>query len=140
MKAASKSSRLTVADVSLTKRYDEVLVGNDVVVYGYPRSLLFNKQPTQLQLDPLRPLLRRGLIAGLNENNHTIILDCAVYRGNSGGPAVEIEAEGPMQKLRVIGIVVEYVPLTEGSEDLSIQFNSGYSIVEPMDPVMELAK
>ena len=53
---------------------------------------------------------------------------------------MEIETDGSVQKLRVIGIVVEYVSLTEGSEDLSIQFNSGYSIVEPMDPILELAK
>jgi Trypsin-like peptidase domain len=117
------------------KTYDQVLVGNDVIMYGYPRSLVDVRQ-----LDPLRPLLRRGLIAGLNEGRHTIVIDCPSYRGNSGGPAVEIEPDGFGAKLKIIGVVVEFVALTEGTEDFGIKFNSGYSIVEPMDSVLELTK
>jgi len=118
------------------KTYDQVLVGNEVIVYGYPRSLIASN--SEQQLDPLRPLLRRGLIAGFNESTRRIILDCPVYRGNSGGPAVEVEPEGFGLKLAIIGVVVEFIPLKEGSEDFFLQFNSGYSVVEPMDFVLEL--
>jgi hypothetical protein len=105
-----------------------------VIIYGYPRSLVDERQ-----LDPLRPLLRRGLIAGLNQSRRTIVIDCPSYRGNSGGPAVEIEPVNlGATSLKVIGVVVEYVALTEGTEDFGIKFNSGYSIVEPMDYVLEI--
>jgi len=40
----------------------------------------------------------------------------------------------------VIGVVVEFVPLAEGSQDFFVRFNSGYSVVEPMDGVLELAQ
>ena len=133
---APKNATLLGVPRENIKLYDEVLVGNDVILYGYPLSLV---QPDKnSKLDPLRPLLRRGLIAGLNDSRRTIILDCPVYRGNSGGPAVEIEPEDLQEKLRIIGVATEFVPLIEGAEDFLVQFNSGYSIVEPMDGVLEL--
>ncbi len=136
----SPQSLFVAANRDLIKTYDQVLVGDDVIVYGYPRSLVVMTGDKPSQLDPLRPLLRRGIIAGLNEQNKTIILDCPVYRGNSGGPAVEIERDDLNLKLRLIGVVVEFVPLAEGSVDFAVQFNSGYSIVEPMDAVLELVQ
>jgi hypothetical protein len=131
---ASAGSGIVGVALENVKKYDQVLVGNDVIIYGYPRSLVDERQ-----LDPLRPLLRRGLIAGLNQSRRTIVIDCPSYRGNSGGPAVEIEPVNlGATSLKVIGVVVEYVALTEGTEDFGIKFNSGYSIVEPMDYVLEI--
>lgn len=49
------------------RTYDQVLVGNDAIVYGYPRSLGAVSADKQFDLDPLRPLLRKGLVAGLND-------------------------------------------------------------------------
>jgi hypothetical protein len=122
------------------RTYDQVLVGNDVIVYGYPRSLGGLSNDKQFDLDPLRPLLRKGLIAGLNGIKRTIILDCPSYRGNSGGPAVEIEPTGLQRKFLVIGVITEFVPLMEVAPDLNFALNSGYSVVEPMDAVLELTK
>jgi hypothetical protein len=107
-------------------------------MYGYPRSLSLDL--SLKQLDPLQPLLRRGLIAGINDQRKTIILDSPAYRGNSGGPVVELEQDNFMTKLRIIGVVSELVPLREGSEDFFLQFNSGYSIVEPMDAILDPAQ
>jgi hypothetical protein len=119
------------------KKYDEVLVGNDAIMYGSPRSLALDVSAGLL--DPLQPLLRHCLIAGVTLLKKTIILDSASYRGNSGGPAVEIEQDGFLQKLRIVGVVSEFVPLLEGSDDFVLRFNSGYSIIEPMDGIIDLA-
>jgi hypothetical protein len=130
-----------------TKAYKDVLIGNDALMYGYPSSLTSNMFGGQL--DPLEPLLRRGLIAGINEQKKTIIVDAPAYRGNSGGPVFEIEQEnfntffkviGVVSEFKVIGVVSEFVPLAEGGEDIGIKFNSGYSVIAPLDGILELAK
>jgi hypothetical protein len=123
------------------KLYSDVLVANPVFLFGYPRSLGLKSLP---QLDAERPLLRRGLVAGLNDSLQSIILDCPVYPGNSGGPVLEVEPQGPTQLLRVIGVVSQFVPnaetwlhTTHGYTNTTIS-NSGYSIAVPMDYVLEL--
>jgi hypothetical protein len=135
---SAKPTNIRSATVDITKRYADVLVGNDAVMFGYPRSLALDVSAGQL--DPLQPLLRRGLIAGINAQRKTIILDSPAYRGNSGGPVIELEQDNFMIKLRVIGVVSEFVPLREGSEDFFLQFNSRYSIIEPMDAILDLAQ
>jgi Trypsin-like peptidase domain len=131
---SSKPGNIRSASMDTIKRYADVLVGNDAIMYGYPLSLAVG------QLDPLQPLLRRGLIAGVNQQNRTVIVDCPSYRGNSGGPVVELEQDNLMIKLRIIGVVSQFVPLREASEDFTLQFNSGYSIIQPMDAIIDLAQ
>jgi hypothetical protein len=135
---SATTTNIRLANMDTIKRYADVLVGNDAIMYGYPRSLALDVSSGQL--DPLEPLLRRGLIAGFNDQRKTIILDSPSYRGNSGGPVVELEQDNFMTKLRIIGVVSEFVPLREGSEDFFLQFNSGYSVVEPMDAILDLAQ
>jgi hypothetical protein len=112
---SARTSKLRSASMDTIKRYADVLVGNDAIMYGYPRSLALDLSAGQL--DPLQPLLRRGLIAGVNDQRKTIILDSPAYRGNSGGPVVELEQDNLMTKLKIVGLVSEFVPLREGSED-----------------------
>lgn len=120
------------------KRFDEVLVGNEVILFGYPTSL--GLQP-MAQIDPLRPLLRKGIVAGQNFAKHSIILDCPAYPGNSGGPVIEIDEQGPFQRrYRMIGVVDQYVPYADSSRTLTIMANSGYSVIVPMDFVLELVR
>ena len=125
------------------KKYDEVLVANDVLLFGYPTSLGIQESP---QLDPQRPLLRRGIVAGLNPNAKSIIIDCPSYPGNSGGPVVEVDHTGFQTTIKVIGVVSQFVPFAERSMNYPIQYqnvnisNSGYTIVTPMDFVLELVK
>jgi hypothetical protein len=135
---SARTSKLRSANMDTIKRYADVLVGNDAIMYGYPRSLALDVSAGQL--DPLQPLLRRGLIAGVNDQRKTIILDSPAYRGNSGGPVVELEQVNFMIQLKIIELVSEFVPLREGSEDFFLQFNSGYSIIEPMDAILDLAQ
>jgi hypothetical protein len=117
-------------------RFNEVLIGNEVVLFGYPTSLGLQTLP---QLDPSHPLLRKGIVAGVNEALHSIILDCPVYPGNSGGPVIEIDQAGPFaRRYRMIGVVDQYVPYADGGRTFSIMANSGYSVIVPMDFVLEL--
>jgi trypsin-like peptidase len=125
------------------KKYDDVLVANEVLLFGYPTSLGMRESP---QLDPQRPLLRRGIVAGLNSTARSIIIDCPSYPGNSGGPVVETDHIGFQTTYKVIGVVSEFVPFAERSINYPIQYqsvtisNSGYTIVTPMDFVLELVK
>jgi hypothetical protein len=113
----------------LVKKFDNVLVGNEVYVFGYPTSLSINPE-----IDINKPLLRKGIVAGKNENFKTIILDCPAFFGISGGLVLEIEqvALGSFQG-RAIGIISKFVPFLRGWKE-----NSGYSIAEPMDGLIEL--
>ena len=120
-----------------------MLVANDVLLFGYPTSLGIQGSP---QLDNLRPLLRRGIVAGLNPRVQSIIIDCPSYPGNSGGPVVEADRETFRATFSVIGVVSEFVPFAEKSVNYPIPYqnvnisNSGYTIVTPMDFVLELVK
>jgi len=66
------------------------------------------------------------------------------FHGNSGGPVVEVLREGLPHQFRVIGVISQYVPVAETWVNTTQSYfnmqlyNSGYSIAEPMDPVLEL--
>jgi hypothetical protein len=124
--------------IEAVKTLAQVNVGNDVIMYGYPSSLGFKAVP---QIDPLRALLRKGIIAGKDIQKHTIVLDCPVYFDNSGGPVFEIDREFPATKFFLIGVVTQYVPLVT-TDGLTIEMltNSGYSIATPIDAVLQLIK
>ena len=105
-------------------------------MYGYPRSLGGISSDRQFDLDPFRLLLSNGLVAGLNEAKRTIILDCPAYHGNSGGPAVEVEPDGFQRRFLIIGVITEFVASVEAVSGVTFTYNSGYSVVEPMDAVL----
>lgn len=69
--AINNNGLVSVAQDTVS-RFDQILVGNDVIVFGYPTSLELKELD---QLDPLRPLLRRGLVAGLNTQKRSVVLD-----------------------------------------------------------------
>jgi hypothetical protein len=121
--------------MAAVRKFDDVLVGNDAILYGYPVSLGL---PDTQQFDPLRPLLRRAFIAGKDPQRRSLIIDGPVYRGNSGGPVFEIEPEPNETHFHLVGIMTEFIPLTEKGADFMMLLNSGYSIAEPMDFVLEL--
>lgn len=130
-------------DIGNLKKYDDVLVANEVLLFGYPTSLGIRES---LQLDPFKPLLRRGIIAGLNPSAKSIVIDCPSYPGNSGGPVVEADRSPFSATFKVIGVVSQFVPFEERSVNYPITYqnvtisNSGYTMVTPMDFVLELVK
>ena len=137
----ASSNGVVGVKLGAVKRYDDVLVANEVYLFGNPSSLGIQEQP---QLDPLRPLLRKGIVAALNDKSHSIVLDCPAYPGSSGGPVLEAEGGQAGRQMRVIGVVCQFVPSAEVWVNASNGFanrnlsNSGYSIATPMDPVLEL--
>jgi len=124
------------------KLFKDVLTANTIYVFGYPTSIGMKEVP---QIDPLRPLLRFGIVAGTNPERKTIILDCPSYPGNSGGPVLEVEHFGLAQRrFKVIGVVSQFIPFAETWVNVTHKYknltisNSGYAVAVSMDPVMEL--
>lgn len=126
------------AGKSIVKRFDDVLVGNDAILYGYPVSLAL-KQNVPL-FDPYHPLIRRGLIAGLDAPQHSIIIDGSVFPGNSGGPVIEVDHNAFQTHFYLIGVLTNFIPRIESTDDFYFQQNSGYSVARPMDFVLDLIK
>lgn len=129
-------------DMTRSRRFGDVEVTNEVFVLGYPSSLSTSEMQ-QINYDS--PLARRGIVAGKNINNQSLILDCPVYGGNSGGLVLEINQSGAQTDIHLIGVVVQFVPFVEQwrntrfPELLNTSFqNSGYSVALPVDSIYEL--
>ncbi|HXD92132.1 MAG TPA: trypsin-like peptidase domain-containing protein [Bacteroidia bacterium] len=127
------------ADSESTRPLDQIGISNEVFLVGFPTSLIF--QDSQY-FEVNRPLLRKGIIAGVNAKNKTFIIDCSAYYGNSGGPIIELCEDG---LLRLIGIVSRYIPFVtewKNNREPSIShtefYNSGYSVCVPIDAVFLL--
>lgn len=124
--------------VSQVGCYDSAVLGDDVYIVGYPKSLGLSEA---YQYDFNRPLLRKGALAGKSQKNNTLVVDCPSYPGNSGGPVYEVSYSGD---IKLIGIVVSFIPLVERELNLIYKttnshfVNSGYSVVEPVDKVIKL--
>jgi hypothetical protein len=140
VESTSRDGLLGVAIANL-KPFNQVLVGNEVIEFGYPTSLSLVRGAS---LDPTRPLLRKGIVAGVDPARQWIVLDCPAYFGNSGGPVVELDHQGFMTHLLIIGVVDQYVPYIENAGSnvaaLTVAANSGYSLATPIDSVLELLK
>ncbi len=137
----SAPSGILGVGLNTVEMFDHVLTANDIYVLGYPASIGLQQAP---QIDYSSPLLRKGIVAGTNSTNKTIVLDCMTFHGNSGGPVLEVIHQGLQNQFRVIGVVSQYVPVAETWVNTTQSYfnmqlyNSGYSIAEPMDSVLEL--
>src|ERR1017187_754556 len=116
------------------KKPSEVLTPDDIYVFGYPSSIGMQQSP---QIDYASPLIRKGIVSGINDANKTIVLDCLTFQGNSGGPVLEVTRQAFGTEFRIIGVVSQYVPVTETWINTTLSYynlqihNSGYSIAEP---------
>ena len=123
------------------KLLEDVKIANDIYVFGYPTSIGI---PNSMQFDPTKPLLRKGIVANINEKEKTIILDCPVYGGNSGGPVVQIIDNGTKETISVIGVVSQYIPYVQKWKSFrdnlinTEYLNSGYSVASPFDLILKL--
>ena len=137
----AKSGILGV-DISNTRIFDKALISNDVFIFGYPTSIGIKETS---QVDPQKPLLRKGIIAGKNTSKKTLVLDCPIYYGNSGGPVTMVEQVSMTKtEFPIIGLVSQFVPFKETWLNVTHKTshwevsNSGYSIITPIDAVLEL--
>ncbi len=133
---------LVGANKEVIKTYDSIGIGNEIFIFGYPTSLGIESYP---QIDYAKPLLRKGIIAGVNEEKKSLILDCPVFYGNSGGPVVESESLGVTGiRYSIVGMVSEFIPFDDKWYGIRQPFNlrqienSGYSVAIPMDTILEL--
>ncbi|MGA2774339.1 MAG: serine protease [Bryobacteraceae bacterium] len=131
LKQAANEGIVTVHPETI-KTFKDVLIGNEVIVMGYPTSLGLKEMP---QFDSHRPLLRKGIVAGEDSQKRSIIIDCPSYPGNSGSPVLEIDVQGFDHRFATIGIVSQYVPYADGGKTFAIMANSGYSVVTPITRV-----
>ena len=136
------TSGVVIVPAGGLSKFDEVGISNDVFVLGYPNSVGLDGQ-----IDKTMPLLRKGVVAGKNKDRGTIVLDCPVYFGNSGGIVIEVEVDDlGKRKFKVIGVVSQYVPFIEKLFSLQLKYinknyeNSGYAIAVPIDDIFELTE
>jgi hypothetical protein len=126
------------------KKFDQVLAADEIYIFGFPTSIGFHNIP---QIDYLRPLIRKGIVAGVNEQKRTVILDSFVFHGNSGGLVLEVEqSEAQAKRVRIIGVISQIIPVVASGLNprsphaATEKYNSGYSVAEPMDTVLELVE
>lgn len=128
-----------IASGNAILKFENVKISNDVYVFGYPTSIGLR---TSRQFDSTKPLLRKGIVANVNRVAKTIILDCSVYAGNSGGPVVQVSYD--KRQTLIIGIISQYIPYvvewTNRRDSLvnTEYLNSGYSVATSIDPMLEL--
>jgi hypothetical protein len=92
------------------KRLYDVEAGEEVYLFGFPKSIGLDESP---QIDGSYPLLRRGIVAGFNNAKGTVILDCPAYQGDSGAPVLSKVHAGVDWEFSFIGIQTEFVPFRE---------------------------
>lgn len=114
------------------KTFNDVFIGNGIFTFGYPVSITQANPALNIKV----PFLRKGLVAGKNDDLKLIILDCSGQRGDSGGLVMEVEDVFPVVTLQAIGVMTDII-LTD---DLTKSENSGLSVAVPMDDVLEIVK
>jgi hypothetical protein len=113
IKQSGKNGLVSVAKNTVLFLND-VLVSNDIFLYGYPSSLGLKQSPQ------------------------------FVYYGNSGGPVVQVNNSGGRIHHSVVGVVSQFIPYTENWVNQSNKLvhtevsNSGYSVAVAMDYVFEM--
>ena len=138
---------IIVAAFALLTRFADVDVSSQIFMFGYPSIGVRGYS----QIDPTRPLVRSGIVSGLNATMKTIIIDAPVYHGNSGGPVVQLSRTN---RLRIIGVATQFVPVAEevlplnrldvpqgtspAAPNVMALGNSGYSVVASADAIIAL--
>jgi hypothetical protein len=144
VKAPPQGGKAFGFGMEMVARFGEINAGSEAYIVGFPRSLGQSKL-TPSAVDPDRPLFRRGIIAGKDPSSMNLVVDAAVYQGNSGGPLIlMLRPNGQSEVLRLAGVVTKFVGfervLTDNRDQgLVVEIvNSGYSIAVPMDFVLDL--
>ncbi len=135
-----EGNKIVTVNIGQTNNLNEIGLANDVYLIGCPTSLIGQNDDAPFDVD--RPVLRKGIIAGLNFKDCSFIIDCSAYYGNSGGAILEIDKNGNQN---IIGIVLRYIPFStiwKNNREPKISHvefsNSGYSICAPIDKIVNL--
>jgi len=117
---------------------DKIKISSNVIQVGFPTSLYLEGFEF---FDINRPLLRKGIVAGIHSKENTFIIDCPAFYGNSGGPVIQSTEN---DEYKIIGIVSRYIPFVmEWRNRHERQFtreefyNSGYAVCVPLDSIIE---
>ena len=139
--AWAKTGIVRVDKKNSTKKFSEVFISNEILVYGYPFSIGLKYIP---QLDYNRPLLRKGIVAGVSPKTSSIIIDVGIYGGNIGGPVIEVNRNDINSNLKLIGLISRTIPYAQeplnrqgGSSNIGFS-NSGYAVAVPVDIILEV--
>lgn len=135
-------ANLNLHDLASGRKMNSLSTMDDVYMAGYPVSLQYNRV-----FDSTRPLIRHGIVSGVDFKTKWIITDAPGYHGNSGGPVVvrELinEPGGIKAYYRLIGVASMIIPLEEkwfsmlyGHQNTTV-YNSGYSVIAPIDAVLD---
>lgn len=138
---------IIVAPFEYLTRYAAVDISSQIFMLGYPSIGVTGAA----QIDRTRPLVRSGIVAGINAALKTIIIDAPVNHGNSGGPVLQLSRTN---RLRIIGIATQFVPVPEdvlplnpgsasgpagsSSPTMLALGNSGYGVVASADAIIDL--
>lgn len=122
--------------------------GDEIFVLGFPMGISGVVQQ--------HAIIRGGVIARLDDDiiqtEHSFLIDCSIFPGNSGGPVIIkptfASASGtPLNQSYLIGVVKGYLPYSEtayslqgGSPQPRVEFmeNSGLALVVPLDYVRDI--
>ncbi len=150
--AEKNNGDIRALSLESTLMLDEILIGEDIRIVGYPSYLDTKNTQGQTIYDFSYPLVQKGIISGLSNGLGNIIVSGAVYYGNSGGAVFSwkkmLYIEGSVVSLRtdllLIGIVVSFIPFNyvksskpQTYYDIDVS-NSGYSVVVPIKYVMDI--
>lgn len=143
----SATLNLNVALATMVKSAQEIEVGEELYVIGYPKAVQLLNRHTPFYNYNL-PLVRKGITSCMNDYK-TFIIDCSVFGGNSGGPVfiaenIIINNKGKIEiknNRYLIGIAIQYVPLlnmTAQQMNRNIKTfnhieNSGYGVCVSFD-------
>ncbi|MEM7161575.1 MAG: serine protease [Bacteroidota bacterium] len=137
---------MNLAMESMIRYFDEIETGAETFVIGYPKALGM-KHRAQYNFN--HPLVRKGIVAGKNNRHKTVVIDCPVYGGNSGGPVFLTEKVIVQEKTKLsfeskkylIGLVTEYIPyLNKTNKSAEHMDNADFGVIVPFDQAMELIK
>jgi len=115
-----------------------LFAGQPVFHYGYELGKA---------LDGVRPLLRSGVIAGVDTVNGLVVIDAQSFPGSSGSP-VFLNPTEPLNAGKVfVGVISGYLPYEKrlrsdqtGEIEMVQNENSGLAVIMAADRVWELGR
>ena len=126
-----------------TKELKDVAAGSGCFFLGYATSL-GPEEYSSLGIELSRPWARTGRIVRVNHRAKTLLIECQIYHGDSGGPVFELEGLGPnTSRVRLLGVASQFIRLKEHRQEGEFDCDQtwsrrGYTVVESADVLVDL--